>query len=227
MKEITILGNGPSIKSYDLKRLPQPIWGCNAIHRDLEVDALFAVDPAIQHEIYRKGVASRIPVWFRNWSELPSLAYATCVAEDTNECPREDEELFVAQGTNDGKTYITWVSEDKSRYLNIIPEEFDTWGTGSTAVRVACEVETPDLVHLFGFDMEGKSVYHGTKNIPVYDHDEPFAEWKTQLEKTFEDFPSIDFIYYGKRTPEDWKRFSNVFEGWDSLYQRRSFVWSM
>ena len=225
MKEITICGNGPSIKTMHVERFPRPLWACNAFYRDYEVDVLVAVDPAMQHEIYRSRRGNHRPTFFRSWSEVPAMAYDSLVNEDTNESyRREDSEAFVAQGTNDGKNFITWVNSYDSKYINIIPEEFSTWGTGTTAVRIACEIEAPNTVHLFGMDMDGRGIYHGTKNVPVYDHDEPFAEWEQQHLKNFQDFPTIDFIYYGKRTPNSWRDLPNVFDGWDGTFSRRGFA---
>ena len=224
MKEITVCGNGPSVRTMHVERMPRPLWACNAFYRDHEVDVLVAVDPAMQHEVYRSRRGNHHPTFFRSWSELPAAVYESIVTDDTVENYRGDCERFVAQGTNGGKSYITWVNDFDSKYINTIPEEFDTWGSGTTAVRMACEIEAPNVVHLFGMDMEGQSVYSGTKNVPVYDHDEPFAEWEQQHLQNFQDFPTIDFIYYGKRVPESWRDLPNVFEGWDGAFSRRGFA---
>jgi hypothetical protein len=51
------------------------VWGCNAIYRDYEVDGLVAVDPMIEHEIYRSGYAHKHPCYFRSWDSTPHEYY--------------------------------------------------------------------------------------------------------------------------------------------------------
>ena len=46
--------------------------GCNALYRDFMPDALTGVDHGIMHEIYHKGVACKIPCFFRDWTKVLS-----------------------------------------------------------------------------------------------------------------------------------------------------------
>ena len=50
-KDAYIIGNGESRIDFDLYKLPQDTYGCNALFRDYEPDYLVAVDRKIYQEI--------------------------------------------------------------------------------------------------------------------------------------------------------------------------------
>ena len=50
-KDAYIIGNGESRKHFDLYKLPQDTYGCNALYRDYTPDFLFAVDRKMYQEI--------------------------------------------------------------------------------------------------------------------------------------------------------------------------------
>ena len=50
-KDAYIIGNGPSRIGFDLYKLPQDSYGCNALHRDYEPDFLIVVDRRMYTEI--------------------------------------------------------------------------------------------------------------------------------------------------------------------------------
>jgi len=50
-KDAYIIGNGESRLGFDLYKLPQDTYGCNALHRDYEPDYLITVDRKIYQEI--------------------------------------------------------------------------------------------------------------------------------------------------------------------------------
>ena len=53
-KRVFALGNGESRKSVDLNKLYELgiIYGCNALYRDFEPNALVVVDPKMKEEIW-------------------------------------------------------------------------------------------------------------------------------------------------------------------------------
>ena len=50
-KDAYIIGNGPSRIGFDLYKLPQDSYGCNAVYRDYEPDFLIVVDRRMYTEI--------------------------------------------------------------------------------------------------------------------------------------------------------------------------------
>ena len=72
-----VLGNGESrygISVHNLQRQGK-VWGCNGMYRDYDLDGLIAVDPMLEHEIYRSGYAHKHNVWFRDWDSMPVEHY--------------------------------------------------------------------------------------------------------------------------------------------------------
>jgi len=79
MNKTLVIGNGESRKWYSPNRhtICDPhtmTWGCNAIHRDGDVDHLVAVDYGMQQEIYDSGYVYNdySECHFANWSIVPS-----------------------------------------------------------------------------------------------------------------------------------------------------------
>ena len=81
MSRVFCIGNGESRLGFDLERLRPlgTIMGCNALYRDFMPDALTGVDHGIMHEIYHKGVACKIPCFFRDWTKVPAFHYKMMV----------------------------------------------------------------------------------------------------------------------------------------------------
>ena len=75
-ENLFVLGNGESRKDIDVELLKTKgkVWGCNALYREHRVDGLIAVDPMLQHEIYRSGYVDENKVYFRDWSDMPGDA---------------------------------------------------------------------------------------------------------------------------------------------------------
>lgn len=73
MSNLYVLGNGESRKDIDVNELKKTgkVWGCNAIYRDYDLDGLVAVDPMLEHEIYRSGYAHKNKCYFRSWDNMP------------------------------------------------------------------------------------------------------------------------------------------------------------
>ena len=77
MKRVFVIGNGESRKGIDLAELNKygKVYGCNALYRDYEPDALIAIDEQLMHEIYWSGYPIDHVCYFRNWHTLPGEAY--------------------------------------------------------------------------------------------------------------------------------------------------------
>ena len=76
-ENLFVLGNGESRKDIDVELLKTKgkVYGCNAIYREHVVDGLIAVDPMLEHEIYRSGYCDNNKVYFRDWENLPNETY--------------------------------------------------------------------------------------------------------------------------------------------------------
>ena len=94
MKRVFVICNGESRKGVDLAELNKygKVYGCNALYRDYEPDALIAIDEQLMHEIYWTGYPIDHVCYFRNWKRLPGEAYEqltdpTLVTDDGNITP--------------------------------------------------------------------------------------------------------------------------------------------
>ena len=67
-----VYGNGESRKGFEVGRFDGVSWGCNAIHRDTEVDNLVVVDYGMQGEVLQSGYAKYNRCWFSDWELIPS-----------------------------------------------------------------------------------------------------------------------------------------------------------
>ena len=76
-ENLFVLGNGESRKDIDVELLKTngKVYGCNAIYREHAIDGLIAVDPMLEHEIYRSGYCDNNKVYFRDWENLPNETY--------------------------------------------------------------------------------------------------------------------------------------------------------
>ena len=77
IENLFVLGNGESRKDIDVELLKKKgkVWGCNAIYREHVIDGLIAVDPMLEHEIYRSGYCDHNKVYFRDWDNMPNDQY--------------------------------------------------------------------------------------------------------------------------------------------------------
>lgn len=76
-ENLFVLGNGESRKDIDVDLLKTKgkVYGCNAIYREHKLDGLIAVDPMLEHEIYRSGYCNENKVYFRDWENMPNEHY--------------------------------------------------------------------------------------------------------------------------------------------------------
>lgn len=106
-----VLGNGESRLQLDLQALKQTgrIYGCNALYRDFEPDAIIVVDGGMMHEIGASGYIYNHLCYFRTWTRLPEYAYDSLVKdvfyedwhdEFKSENPKMHFNEFVMNGTD-------------------------------------------------------------------------------------------------------------------------------
>lgn len=221
MKKIAVIGNGNSRKRIDLDFINFRTYGCNALYRDYNTDVLVSVDNGMMQEIYTEytGDAS---IWFRSWNPLPAeikemLPIPMPVIEKGSPCAE-----FTLNGADWG-THITWLSRDEIQ-PNIVPSGLgiDDWSTGTTAIRLACEMEKPDTVYLIGFDIGSRddnvnNVYAGTLNYlnenesarVAYESLNSAENWRLQHCRNFVDYEHVRFVSVGNVL--DWaSAYSNV-----------------
>ena len=168
------IGNGESRTTVNVNNLPRPRVGCNAIHRDYDVDYLICVDKRMVQEALRAEVNIRKdtlvytrPDWYPQFKTLrlrqvPPLPY---------------------------KGEQRW-------------DEPFQWGSGPYAVLVAAMFAKEKEVNLLGFDLHSKTdtvnnIYKGTPNYD--DADKRAVDpryWIHQIGMVFNCFPKIQFTIY-------------------------------
>ena len=177
-KTALVLGNGESRTNVDLKQFPHNILiGCNAVHRDIEVDCLVCCDKRTVQEAVNAGVKN---IYSRDeYAEqfkvnmLPDLPYQSVYRIDQ---PKH-------WGSGGYAVLLATTMAD-----TIILLGFDLYGIktytkpGSSTIRY---LDTPQV----------NNIYKGTKNYseattPAVDH----SYWVHQLAKLFEIFHQHNFI---------------------------------
>lgn len=102
---LTIVGNGPSRKRYDLSEF-QNWWGCNLLFEDATPDLIFAVDIAIQCELVNSGYYKENKVYVGEWNslditDLDALYFGYSLSNyegGLHKHLHEDDTNFVVQG---------------------------------------------------------------------------------------------------------------------------------
>jgi hypothetical protein len=71
MNHVFLIGNGLSRQPIDLRELQKhgPIWGCNALYRDMVPDMLLITDKAMQDEAYNAVGPDYCKMIFKNTKE--------------------------------------------------------------------------------------------------------------------------------------------------------------
>jgi len=192
-KRIFIIGNGESRKDFDLTQLRKhgKIYACNAYYRDNPLpDVLVAVDSTMTHEIYHKGIAHKIPCYFREWTKCPNFMYQTMKQGFLSTQGKDKEDKFVTNGDSalpigdyfvmnshtikgeatirreDGTTYKKMVDNTHIYNSWITPgdktQEWEDPGyhAGATAGHIACKYENPNEVYLIGMDLRSDTKYY-------------------------------------------------------------------
>ena len=192
-KRVFIIGNGESRKDFDLTQLRKhgKIYACNAYYRDNPLpDVLVAVDSTMTHEIYHKGIAHKIPCYFREWTKCPNFMYQTMKAGFLSTQGKSKEDKFITNGDSalpigdefvmnshtikgeatirreDGTTYKKMVDNTHIYNSWITPgdktQEWEDPGyhAGATAGHIACKYENPNEVYLIGMDLRSDTKYY-------------------------------------------------------------------
>ena len=192
-KRIFIIGNGESRKDFDLTKLREhgKIYACNAYYRDNPLpDVLVAVDSTMTHEIYHKGIAHKIPCYFREWTKCPNFMFQTMKQGFLSTQGKQKEDKFITNGdsalpigdyfvmnSHTIKGEATILREDGTKYKKMIDNThiYNSWITpgdktqewedpgyhaGATAGHIACKYENPNEVYLIGMDLRSDTKYY-------------------------------------------------------------------
>ena len=192
-KRIFIIGNGESRKDFDLSQLRKhgKIYASNAYYRDNPLpDVLVAVDSTMTHEIYHKGIAHKIPCYFREWNKCPNFMFQTMKQGFLSVQGKEKEDKFITNGDSAlpiGDYFVmnahtikgeaTILREDGTKYKKMVDNThiYNSWITpgdktqewedpgyhaGATAGHIACKYENPNEVYLIGMDLRSDTKYY-------------------------------------------------------------------
>ena len=192
-KRIFIIGNVESRKDFDLTQLRKhgKIYACNAYYRDNPLpDVLVAVDSTMTHEIYHKGIAHKIPCYFREWTKCPNFMFQTMKQGFLSVQGKEKEDKFITNGDSAlpiGDYFVmnahtikgeaTILREDGTKYKKMVDNThiYNSWITpgdktqewedpgyhaGATAGHIACKYENPNEVYLIGMDLRSDTKYY-------------------------------------------------------------------
>ena len=192
-RRIFIIGNGESRKDFDLTKLREhgKIYACNAYYRDNPLpDVLVAVDSTMTHEIYHKGIAHKIPCYFREWTKCPNFMFQTMKQGFLSTQGKQKEDKFITNGDSAlpiGDEFVmnshtikgeaTILREDGTKYKKMIDNThiYNSWITpgdktqewedpgyhaGATAGHIACKYENPNEVYLIGMDLRSDTKYY-------------------------------------------------------------------
>ena len=227
---IFCVGNGESRKGLNLEKLQNSgaVYGCNAVYRDFNPDALIAVDRGMMHEIYRSGYCVHNVCHFKDWTRVPGgegfHMLLTQGMENISENKRGKASQFVMHGAEqdglirdgDGKQrcWISWIHGDDK--IHSIQSEYDSMDAGPISVAIACK-QQPEELFLVGHDLQaGKMInnmYKGTKNYFPVDFPQVFAgNWINNLSEIFSQNLNTTFyrVNYSTNVVEEWKDNTNV-----------------
>ena len=188
-----MIGNGESRNAVDLALFSKDYItiGCNALHRDIEVDNLVCCDRRMVEEaVISKNTSNTViwvrPDWFNYFRKIRKDKRIHCVPN----LPYEGSQKI-----------------DQPLH----------WGSGPYAVLTAAE-NGYETVMLLGFDLYGvnnkvNNIYKGSQNYsdPTSQAVDP-AYWIYQISKVFSCYSTTEFIiwnYQDWQLPRSW-RLSNV-----------------
>lgn len=200
MKAI-VIGNGESRKRIDLNslKIENILIGCNAIHRDLNVDHLICCDRRMVEEAINNPETKNTNIyvrddWFRYYRKI-----------------QKNKNVFQVPDL----PYQGELKQDK-------PEH---WGSGGYAVLLSGTMGF-DEVRLVGFDLYSKNdkvnnIYKGTDNYAKVDsHSIDYSFWIYQLAKVFKHHPDTKFIIVNEKDwifPKEWQYKNVSFENIDDI----------
>lgn len=191
-EKAVVAGNGESRKAFDIDRLKKyfTVIGCNAIHRDHEVDHLVCCDSKMVKEVLSKTNSKNTILYTRpKWCK----AFDYSIVNPLPNIPYEGDRRA-----------------DQPQH----------WGSGPYAVLLAAHLEFKeiyligfDLYSVDGFFnniYKDTQNYQGSKTRPV----DP-SYWIYQIGKIFESYPKTKFIIVNDpdwKIPAEWMSFNVSFE---------------
>ena len=184
-----VIGNGESRTGVDLNELKSQatLIGCNAIHREFDVDHLVCCDQRMVREVVS------------NQNSKIQNIY-------TREKYYQDFRKIQKIKTIKRLPLIPYSPTIKA-------DEAEHWGSGPYAVLIAAEKF--DTVNLIGFDLYGNqhllnNVYKDSPNyLPKTANAVDPAYWIHQLKRIFQHFPHVKFKIFNEETwvcPDVWKQ---------------------
>lgn len=193
---VLVIGNGESRKNLDLNIFKNhfTIVGCNALHRDMEVDHLICCDRRMVEEASAgiNTANTKIyvrPDWFRYYRKIQK-------DKRINQVPD-----LIYEG-------------------NLKQDNPVHWGSGPYAVLVAAGLDSSE-VRMIGFDLypvneKLNNVYKDTKNYGKKDANPiDYNFWIYQIGKVFQHHPNKNFIImndHNWKMPNLWKHPNVSFE---------------
>ena len=143
------IGNGESRNPIDLNELRSHgiIYGCNALYRDFQPDALVCVDPAMKTEIWNTDYLLEHKAYFKDWTDAKPL-------------PKYGGDVILPT--------MPGVLDSPKKIINsndVVEKKFPDdvfrcgWASGPTSVMIACIEEEPDEVYLIGHDLHSSNDY--------------------------------------------------------------------
>lgn len=184
-----VVGNGESRRGVNLSKFSDKftLVGCNAIHRDTEVDHLVCCDRRMVEEAVISENTKNTKIYVRQeWHN-----YFRKI--------KKDKRIYLVPEI----PYEQNKKQDKP--LN--------WGSGTYALLLAATLE-PETITMLGFDLYStdnkiNNLYKSTNNYndqnskPV-----DYSYWEYQVYQVFKNFPQIKFKVYNKpnwKVPMNWK----------------------
>jgi hypothetical protein len=179
-----VFGNGESRKNIDISNIKIPKIGCNALHRDFQVNHLICVDRRMVNEAIRVNYNKKCKIYTRrDWWASYRL----------NQNVHQVPELPYTGNTK--------------------PDDPFHWGSGPYAILLAATLSDKIKIagfDLYSKDKKINNLYKGTENYETADKkavDPRF--WIYQIGKVFEYFPNKQFTVYTEESwnqPDSWKK---------------------
>lgn len=185
-----VIGNGESRKTIDLDVLKTThvLIGCNAIHRDIEVNHLICCDrrmivEAVANPATKDSMIYVRPNWYHYFRKIKKLKNINLVPSLPYKGNRQQDDPF-------------------------------HWGSGSFAVLLAAAMSDCEI-DMFGFDLypinnKVNNIYKNTPNYTRLDSQpvDPLY-WIYQIGKVFEYFSNCKFKIHNTRDwqlPSEWQK---------------------
>ena len=182
-----VFGNGESRKHINIENIDAPKIGCNALHRDFQVNHLVCVDRRMVNEAIRSNNNKRCKIYTRrDW--WPSYR----LNQNVHQVPD-----------------LPYKGDQR-------PDEPFQWGSGPYAVLLGAKLSTDIKMIGFDLHSKTTTVNNIYKDTDNYDPSSKRAVdpryWIYQIAKVFEHFQENKFTLYVEedwKLPRSWKR-SNV-----------------